>query len=285
MRAGRTPPTCDDKIVAEWNGLALMALAEAARATHEEQYRSASQAPAAFLASTLIHADRIVRTWRDGQPGPTGVLAAYAAMGFLAQYQSDFDLRWFDEAERLGDVILRRFRHAAAWLFDTASDHEALIVRPRSLQDSPTPSGNALACMLFLQLDTLTNEAEWRQAADRLLGLMSMLAAQHPTGFAYWLCAADAAGQPSRQLALAGDTGDPAVQALGASRLRAVRALPGHGSWHRRPAGTAAGPVADPRRTCRLLVFRLLLPASDNRSCGAFTPAGGEHPRSIRAPR
>jgi uncharacterized protein YyaL (SSP411 family) len=89
-RPRRTPPACEDRIFAEWNGLPLMLLAEAARATHEEQDRSASQELAAFLASTLMHADRIVRTWRDIQPGPTGVLQddAALALGFLAKYRA-----------------------------------------------------------------------------------------------------------------------------------------------------------------------------------------------------
>jgi len=215
-RTRRTPPACDDKIVAEWNGLTLLALAEAGRATGNDLYRNASRDLAGFLASTLIDGDHIVRTWRDGHAGPAGVLADFAALafGFLAQYQSDFDLRWFDVAERLGDSILRRFGDGSGWLYDTASDNEALIVRPRSLQDNPTPSGGSMACMLFLQLEGLTGEARWRKAADHLLGQTAVLAAEHPTGFAHWLSAADLVSQPLRQLALAGSAGDPALMRL-----------------------------------------------------------------------
>jgi uncharacterized protein YyaL (SSP411 family) len=215
-RARRTPPACDDKIVAEWNGLTLLALAEAGRATGNDLYRQRSRDLASFLASTLIDGDRIVRTWRDGHPGPVGVLADFAALalGFLAQYQGDFDLRWYDEAERLGDSILRRFGDTRGWLYDTASDHEALIVRPRSLQDNPTPSGGSMACMLFLQLEGLTGEARWRKAADPLLNQTAVLAAEHPTGFTHWLSATELASQPLRQLALAGSAGDPALMLL-----------------------------------------------------------------------
>ena len=215
-RARRTRPSCDDKIVAEWNGLTLMAMAEAGRATGNHLYRQASRELAEFLASTLIDGDRIIRTWRDGHSGPAGVLADFAALalGFLAQYQSDFDVRWYDEAERLGDSIVRRFGDASGGLYDTASDHEALIVRPRSLQDNPTPSGSSLACMLFLKLDGLTGEARWREAAEALLAQTSVLAAEHPTGFAHWLSAADLAAQPLRQLALVGPAGDPRLELL-----------------------------------------------------------------------
>jgi hypothetical protein len=215
-RARRTRPSCDDKIVAEWNGLTLMAMAEAGRATGNHLYRQASRELAGFLASTLIDGDRIIRTWRDGHSGPAGVLADFAALalGFLAQYESDFDVRWYDEAERLGDSILRRFGDARGGLYDTASDHEALIVRPRSVQDNPTPSGSSLACMLFLQLDGLTGEARWREAADHLLAQTSVLAAEHPTGFAHWLSAGELARQPLRQLALVGPAGDPRLELL-----------------------------------------------------------------------
>ena len=51
----------------------------------------------------MVKGDHVLRTWRDGRPGPNGLLAdsAALALGFLAQYQAGFDLSWYDLAERL----------------------------------------------------------------------------------------------------------------------------------------------------------------------------------------
>jgi len=164
----------------------------------------------------MVRGDQVLRSWRDGQPGPRGLLADYAALGlgFLAQYQAAFDLHWYDLAERLAGLMLSRFGDPAEGLFDTADDHETLITRPRTLQDNPIPSGNALACRLFLQLEGLSGEGRWRRAAEQLLALVGSLAGQHPTGFACWLTSAEIASHPPRQLAIAGEPSEPAVQAL-----------------------------------------------------------------------
>jgi len=215
-RSQRRRPACDDKIVAEWNGLGLIALAEAARATGDVTYFDAARALSTFLAECLMDGDRVHRTWRDGRAGPPGLLADHAALalGFLAQYQTDFDLRWFDLADRLVESIFRRFPGPDGELFDTATDHSALIVRPRTVEDNPTPCGNSMACAAALQLASLSGETRDRDRAERLVRQMPTAAAQFPTGFASWLSAADFALQPSQQLALIGPIDDPALQLL-----------------------------------------------------------------------
>ncbi len=215
-REERTRPARDDKVIAEWNGLALIALAEAGVAMRSPRLRQAGAQLAGFLRAEMVKGDHVLRTWRDGRPGPNGLLAdtASLALGFLAQYQADFDLDGYNLAERLAGSILRRFGDPAEGLYDTPDDHETLIARPRTLQDNPIPSGNALACRLFLQLEALSGDGLWRRAADQLLDRAGSLPSQHPTGFAHWLTSAEIASHPPRQLAIAGDPSEPAVEAL-----------------------------------------------------------------------
>jgi uncharacterized protein YyaL (SSP411 family) len=215
-RAGRHRPAADDKIVAEWNGLVLVAFAEAARATGTADYFEAARGLAAFLSEHLVAGDRVHRTWRDGHVGPPGQLADHAALalGFLAQYQSDFELRWFDLAERILDTVLRRFAGPEGALYDTPSDQQALIVRPRSLEDNPTPSGNSLALLAVRQLAAYTGESHYRKRVEAFLRQAPAAAGLHPTAFAAWLASAEVALQPARQLALVGRIDDPLLHQL-----------------------------------------------------------------------
>jgi uncharacterized protein YyaL (SSP411 family) len=216
QRATRHRPATDDKIVAEWNGLGLIVLAEAARATGSTDYLRAASDLASFLADCLVEGDRVYRTWRDGRQGPPGMLADHAALslGFLAQYQTDFDLRWFDLAERLANAILRDFIGADGLLYDTASGHEALILRPRSLEDNPTPSGGSLSLLAVLQLAALSGEARYQERAEDVLRQLPGAAPDYPTAFAGWLAAADIAHQPARQLAIIGRLDDPHLRQM-----------------------------------------------------------------------
>ncbi len=221
-RADRPPPATDDKIIAEWNGLGLLVLAESARATGNADFLEASRNLAAFLADCLVKGDRVHRTWRDGHLGQPGLLADHAALalGFLAQYQTDFDLRWFDLAERLLTSILLRFSGPGGELHDTASDHEALILRPRALEDNPTPCGSSMTSLALLQMASFTGESRYRALAESVLQQMPAAAAQHPTAFASWLSSADAALHPARQLAVVGSLNDAALHQLTAVAWR-----------------------------------------------------------------
>ncbi len=266
-RSQRQRPACDDKIVAEWNGLGLIALAEAARATGDRTYFDAARSLSTFLADCLMDGDRVHRTWRDGKPGPPGLLADHAALalGFLAQYQTDFDLRWFDLADRLIESLFRRFAGPDGELFDTATDHPALIVRPRVVEDNPTPCGNSMACAAALQLASFSGETRDRERAERLVRQLPAAAAQFPTGFASWLSAADFALQPTRQLALVGRIDDPALQALAtaASRTYAPQLVMAAGEGDR-PALLRGRTLLDGKPTAYLCAdFTCQLPTSD----------------------
>ena len=90
----------------------------------------------------------------------------HLADGLLALYQATFDERWFVAARELADQILDHFADPAGGFFDTADDHEALITRPKGLQDNAMPSGGAMAAQVLLRLAAFTGEGRYRDAAE-----------------------------------------------------------------------------------------------------------------------
>ncbi len=215
-RQARPRPACDDKVLTEWNGLLLTALAEAGRALGRAEYLSAAQELAAFLLQSMVSEGRLRRTWRRGQPGVRACLADHAALGegMLALYQADFDQRWFEAAVAQAETILTRFPDPSGGFFDVPDDHEALLTRPKVVQDSPTPSGSALAVTLLLHLAALTGEARFAAPAEAALAGVQDAAGRYPTAFAGWLCALDLALGPQWQLAIVGPPDDQAFRRL-----------------------------------------------------------------------
>ena len=209
-RRQRIHPGLDDKVLTAWNGLTLIALAEAARATQNEEYLVAAQTQANFLLGNLLVDGKLLRSWRDGKAQYTAYLEDHAALGLglLALYQSDFDPRWYREAVRQADELLEAFADPEGGFFDTRHDHEQLIARPKSIQDSPTPSGNTLAAMLLLTLGAYEGAARFIEPAESALRAMTLTASQHPSAFAGWLNAMDFAIGPQLQLAIAGSPSD-----------------------------------------------------------------------------
>ncbi len=215
-RRQRIHPGLDDKVLTAWNGLALIALAEAARATQNEEYLEAAQTQASFLLENLLVDGKLLRSWRDGKAQYTAYLEDHAALGLglLALYQSDFNPRWYREAVRQADELLEAFADPEGGFFDTRHDHEQLIARPKSIQDSPTPSGNTLAAMLLLTLGAYEGAARFIDPAESALRAMVLTASQHPSAFAGWLNAMDFAIGPQLQLAIAGSPSDPRFNEL-----------------------------------------------------------------------
>ncbi len=99
-------------------------------------------------------------------------------------------------------------------LFDTRDDHEALLYRPKELQDNATPSGNALAALLLLQLATYEGRTDWRKLAEEMLSSNLKMILRYPSAFAQWLTAADFAIGPVHEVAILGDLTNAATQNL-----------------------------------------------------------------------
>ncbi len=222
-RRARPQPARDDKALAAWNGLAIAALAEAAVALRRPDYAAAATAAATALWDGLRTAEgRLLRSWKDGRAKHAAVLEDHAdlAEGLLALYQSTFEPRWFQAAVELAELIVDHFADPAGGWFDTADDHEALVARPKSLQDNALPSGGAMAAVVLLRLAALTGEARYRSAAEDAVVAFAPLASSYPNGFAWWLVAADLAAYPIDEVAIVGGPGNDAAPLLAVVRDR-----------------------------------------------------------------
>lgn len=222
-RRRRPQPARDDKVLAGWNGLAIGALADAARllAAHDGEeaapYREAAIGAAEAVLGGLLGADgRLRRSWKDGRASADGVLEDHAllAEGLLALYEATHDERWFRASAGLADAMLDRFADPAGGFYDTAADGETLIVRPRDLQDNAVPSGNAMAVTVLLRLGALTGTGRYLAAAERALALVGPYLARYPTGFAQWLVALETYHAGITEVAIVGDPERPATRAL-----------------------------------------------------------------------
>jgi uncharacterized protein YyaL (SSP411 family) len=215
-REGRVHPGRDDKVLTSWNGLMLAAFAEAARVLERGDYREVAERNAEFLLSKLrTPDDRLYHMWKAGVAKGNGFLEDYTHLieGLLELYQITFDPRWYRAAHELAEAMIEHFR-APVGFFDTSDDHEALIVRPRELQDNAVPSGNGMAALVLLRLAGLAVEPRYLELARGALGPMREMLARYPLGFAQWLTALGYALAHPREVAIVGDAEAADTRAL-----------------------------------------------------------------------
>jgi hypothetical protein len=228
-REQRVRPATDDKVLTAWNAMAIQALAEAGRAFGNEAFTRAATTAAEFLLSHLRSADgRLLRSWRDGTPGGPAYADDHAllASALLTLFSRTGELRWFREAKRLVDDLVRLFADPErGGFFQTGADVDALVIRPKELYDNAVPSGNSAAAEVLQRMALLTGDQELERVGVSAIRLVRDVLGRAPSGFGQALSALDLSLGPANEVAIIGSAHDPAAIALG-DEVLTVRFLP-----------------------------------------------------------
>ncbi len=209
-RSTRPRPGLDDKVLTEWNGLWVAALAEAGAALGRHDWIDAAAETARFLLDSLRMDDgRWRRTWQaDNGAKHLAFAADHAAMvdAFTRLAEATGEAAWIDHARGTADQMLDRFwddEHGG--LFTTGHDGEHLVARDKDLQDGAIPSANSTAAVALLRLSALTGHQRYRIHAEAVLRLVGGLAAEAPAGFGVLLEALDLHHRGITEIVVAGD--------------------------------------------------------------------------------
>ncbi len=258
-REKRIKPGLDDKILCSWNGLTLEAFAVAARVMggRAPKYLAHAQKLAGFLLEKFAFTDQSghLRLWHTYKTGTTakihGMLEDYAflGLGMLEIYQSTFEPQYLETAQALVGSIETYFLDPSGGYFDTASDGETLIVRPKSYFDSAMPSGNGATSLLLLKLARLTSQDTLEQNALIAIQQMQDMMQRQPTGFGSLNRALEQHLAPHQEIAISGDLSNEDTKTL----LKIIRKK--YQPHTAIAAGTAKLPVLENRQSLEARVF------------------------------
>jgi uncharacterized protein YyaL (SSP411 family) len=212
-REKRIHPQKDDKILTDWNGLMIAALARGAQVLGDEEYAKASRKAADFVLTRLRDGDgRLLKRVRQGKAGLPGHLEDYAFMvwGLLDLYEATFDLDYLEHAVALNETMLTHFWDAdAGGLFLTADDGEQLLVRAKEIYDGAIPSGNSVAVKNLGRLARMTGNTEYEERAEQIVKAFSGQVKRAPYGYNQLLCGVDFALGPTFEIVIAGTAPSP----------------------------------------------------------------------------
>jgi uncharacterized protein len=193
-RSKRIPPGLDDKVLADWNGLMIAALATAATAFREPAWVDLAGHAFRFIAEHMTRGDRLGHSWRDGRLLFPGLASDFACMikAGLALHEATGDSFFLDHAVAWQHALDRHYANPdIGGYFLTADDAEGLVVRPASTIDDATPNPNAVAAQNLVRFAVLTGDDTWRAAADRLFERLMPVAAESLFGHMALLNALD----------------------------------------------------------------------------------------------
>jgi uncharacterized protein len=216
-REKRVAPFRDDKILVSWNALAIRAFAEAGAALGRADYLRVASEAADFLWARLRHDERLLHVYKDDHAKVEAFLDDHAGLGnaFLSLHAATLEPRWLERARWLCDEILSRFwDEAEQSVFDTASDAETLILRPRDAMDNATPSGPSLSAELLTRTGAVFDDERYRSTAARIVERESAMLARFGPAFGRMLSVLDSTLAAPVEVAIVGARDDEATQAL-----------------------------------------------------------------------
>jgi uncharacterized protein len=179
-RAHRVRPGLDDKVLADWNGLMIAALANTGAALDQPGWLAGATKAFTFIEQHMTRDDRLGHSWRDGRLVYPGLASDHTAMvkAALALHEATGAPEYLARAAQWQRALDRHYARPDGGYYLTADDAEALIVRPDSTIDEATPNPNGVAAQNLVRLAMLTGDDHWRQRTDALFDGLLPVAAQ-----------------------------------------------------------------------------------------------------------
>jgi len=217
-RKQRVPPLLDDKVLTDWNGLMISAMAVAGKAFGEERYTRAAARATGFVRMHLVDNDgRLLKRYRDGHAGLPATLEDYAFLlgGLLDLYEATFDashLRWAMELEAQMVEHFEDVEHGGFYL--SADDGVELFMRTKETYDGAIPSGNSAAVLALARLARLTGDMGYEDRAWKTVSSLAADVARYPAGHTHFLLGLGFLVGPSYEIVVAGNRGSPDTERM-----------------------------------------------------------------------
>jgi len=183
IRNQRPQPPRDDKVLADWNGLAISGLVQAARATGRTEAEKAAVSAFRFVCDSMQRGDRLAHSFLDGALVWPGVATDYANMirAALDLFSLTGEASYFERAETWFRAAKRHHFDSESEVYHlVADDGLALIARPTSVADEATPAATGAMASSAATLFMLTGAKEYRDHAEQVIGHLSTRAKEDP---------------------------------------------------------------------------------------------------------
>ena len=218
VREKRIHPHKDDKILTDWNGLMIAALAIGARLLRENSYLEAALQALEFIIKNMQKPDGgLLHRYRDGEAAIDANLDDYSFLiwGLIETYEAGFDERWLNKALELNDYLTEHFYDEKSGDFYFAPDFSTdLIVRQKERYDGAIPSGNSVMLLNLLRLSRITGNHKLEDRARRLIRTFAASVRQSPAGHTQFMTGMGVLENTSSEIVVVGNRSNEDTQKM-----------------------------------------------------------------------
>ena len=214
-RGRREFPLVDEKVLTDWNGMMIAALARAGAVLEEPRYLTAATRAAEFVLKMRDEQGVLLHSWHEGTAKIPAFLDDYAFLvrGLLSLHEATGHARWLDLARSLSDQLEQRLAAPGGGYYTSAARPD-LLLQVVSATDSAIPSGNGTAVLNLVELARRSDLPVYRQRADASLRAFADDLARHPRAVTTMALAVLERGDVGSQQIVAAEK-SPSVGAVG----------------------------------------------------------------------
>ena len=208
-RSQRSRPSLDDKVLADWNGLIIAALAQAARTFSSKVYLTAARKAMDFILNRMRDSNGgLLHRYREGEPAIPAFADDYAFIikALIELYESTFEPSYLRSALELNSRFLSHFWDGMkGGVFTISDDAEVILVRKKEIHDGAIPSSNSVTFENLVRLAHLTGDTRIEERASELSRCFAPVVQLLPSADTWYLCALDSAIGPLQDVVIVGD--------------------------------------------------------------------------------
>jgi len=216
-RDKRVHPQKDDKILTDWNGLMISAMARAGVVLNNSNYIEKSITAMDFILNNLYNKGKghLYKRYRNGKVGLLGVIDDYAFIiwALIELYEATFNEEYIDMAIKLSEYQIDEFWDIEKkGFYFTAKSADQMLVRSKEIYDGAIPSGNSVSAYNFIRIARITSRSDFEDISFKILDSFSRHLNRGSTGYSMMLQAADFAFGPSYEILIFGDKNSSETQ-------------------------------------------------------------------------
>ncbi len=205
-RKKRATPAIDNKVLTDWNGLMIAALAKVGNTLEDQRYIKAAKKAADFILNKMLENQVLYHRYVKGERAVEGFLDDYAFLvfGLIELYEATLEEIYLQAANDLSKLMVAKFWDEKNGGFYQTQKNETNLPQMKDVYDSAMPSGNSVALHDLLRLSRLTSEASFGQKADQMTITFAQEVKANPEGFTFFLSAMTFLIGPSYNIIIVG---------------------------------------------------------------------------------
>ena len=174
-RKKRIKPQLDDKILVDWNGLTIEAMAYTGKVLNNNKYLKSAERAFSFIFDKMFVQNKLYHSNCMGINKHLGMLDDYVHLtkAALMLYETTSKYYYLEQSILLTKCILDYFFNKSGGFYTNSDDQKDVILKNIQYFDNVTPNSNAVLLSIFSKISLVTSDKKYVQLYEDLINKIS----------------------------------------------------------------------------------------------------------------